>query len=498
MKATKLIALFAVFVLLLCSCASSNNNIETTSDVTKNEITLSLPFSATDSLNPYVAVTKVNQELSMLMYDPLIKLNEKFEPVYYLADDITVDEKTVTIKIKDADFTDGAKFTAADVEYSLNQAQKGVNRYTAQLENIRYSTVLDSKTLTLTLYEVDPYIIIVLDFPIFKSGTAETKDKNDRIIPPIGCGRFTFEKENGYRLVSNKGYYGGVSWVSAISLIDTPDNESLNHIIEVNAVDAAYSDLSNNLIPKMSGSQKSLPLGNMVFVGLNLSSNLLSDPGVRIAVSSAMSRKDIAKSAYFGYATPATGIFPPTWKEAEELQHINSEQNISEAVAYLEQLGYNSKDNDGYCTDEIGNRLTLSLIYNSGNSSRKYVAGLIVGYLKKIGIEVIVEEIENFDEYQSRIDSGSYEMYIGEVLLGKTMDLRDLFLSDVLGGTTETYTNEMVSAFYDGTADMSTVISAFVSEMPIIPLCYRSGVFVHSRKITDDPNISLSDIYSFL
>lgn len=89
-------------------------------------------------------------------------------------------------------------------------------------------------------------------------------------------------------------------------------------------------------------------------------------------------------------------------------------------------------------------------------------------------------------------------MYIGEVLLGKTMDLRDLFLSDVLGGTTETYTNEMVSAFYDGTADMSTVISAFVSEMPIIPLCYRSGVFVHSRKITDDPNISLSDIYSFL
>ena len=82
MKATKLIALFAVFVLLLCSCASSNNNIETTSDVTKNEITLSLPFSATDSLNPYVAVTKVNQELSMLMYDPLIKLNEKFEPVY--------------------------------------------------------------------------------------------------------------------------------------------------------------------------------------------------------------------------------------------------------------------------------------------------------------------------------------------------------------------------------------------------------------------------------
>ena len=214
MKAAKLVAIFSVFALLLCSCSSSNNNTSTSSDITKNEITLSLPFSATDSLNPYVAVTKVNQELSMLMYDPLIKLNEKFEPVYYLADEITVDGKTVTVSVKNAAFTDGDSLTAADVEYSLNQAQKGVNRYTSQLENIRYSTVLDSKTLTLTLNEVDPYIINVLDFPIFKSGTAETKDTNDRIIPPIGCGRFTFEKDNGYQLIANKGYYGGASEVA--------------------------------------------------------------------------------------------------------------------------------------------------------------------------------------------------------------------------------------------------------------------------------------------
>ncbi len=498
MKAIKLIAVCAAFVLLLCSCTGSESSTIQNNNFPENKITLSLPFSATDSLNPYVAVTKVNQELSMLLYDPLIKLNESFEPVYYLADDIAVDGKTVTVSVKNVTFTDGEKLTAEDIEYSLEQAQKGVNRYSSQLENIRYSTVVDSKTLTLTLNQADPYIINALDFPIFKNGTAETRDSNDRIIPPIGCGRYTFEKVSGYKLIANKGYYGGTPAVTTISLIDTPDNESLDHIIEVNAVDAAYSDLSNNIIPKMSGSQKSLPLGNMVYIGLNLSNGTLSEAGIRLAISSVMSRNDIAKSAYFGYATAATGVFPPNWKESEELQHINSEQNITEAVAYLEQLGYNSKDNDGYYTDQTGNRLTLSLIYNAGNSSRKYAAELIVGYLKKIGVEVIVEEIASFDEYRNRIDSGSYEMYIGEVLLGKTMDLRDVFLSDTLGGTTETYTDEMVSAFYEGTADMSTVISAFVSEMPIIPLCYRSGVFVYSKKIDDNPSISLSDIYSFL
>ncbi len=500
MKPIKLIAIAVAMTMLICSCSSnsgkSNQKSESPADGSHTEVSLSLPFSSTDSLNPYVAVTKVNQELSMLMYDPLIKLDNDFAPEYYLAEDISVEGKKITVTVKSAAFTDGSRLTASDVEYSISQARKTENRYKAQLKNISSYTVIDSQTIVITLKEAEPYFVNMLDFPIFKTGTAETKDSNDRVIPPIGCGRYTLEKGNSYRLVPNNSYYGEKPSVDVILLVDTPDNEALDHMIEVNAVDMAYSDLSDNSIPKMIGKQKSLPLTNMVFLGINPANRLLSDAGMRTAISAVISRANISKSAYFGYATPATGIFPPSWAESKALQHINSEQNIDEAVAYLKQLGYNNKDDDGYYIDASGNRLTISLMYNAQNSSRKYATELITAYLKKIGIEVIAKEAESFDEYTSFIANGSYDMYIGEVKLDKDMSLRQLFSGEVVYGLENTYTSEMLASYYDGTADMSTVISAFVSEMPFIPVCYRSGVFVYSQSLDKEPAVSISDIYS--
>lgn len=502
MRLRKLTAVIAASLIFFCSC--SDNAAQVSSDSgdkqpdTYAEVNIQLPFSAADSLNPYVAVTKVNQELSMLLYDPLIKLSEEFEPVYYIAESAEYESGKVTVTLKDICFTDGTTLTASDVQYSFNQAVKTENKYKAQLESISSCTVSDSKTVVFNLVKADPYAVNLLDFPIFKSGTAETKDSNDRVIPPVGCGRYTFDKSDGYKLTANESYYGDEQSFSTVFLIDTPDDESLTHMIEVNAIDMAYSDLSDNNIPKMLGTQKAVPLTNIVFLGLNKNSNLLAKPEMRAAISTAVSRSKIAESAYFNFAAAATGIFPSFWSQAKDLQHISSEQNIEQAVAYLEQLGYNSKDNDGYYVDNSGNRLTFSLLYNKGNSSRKYAAELISQQLKKAGIEITIEEADSFDDYSDKITNGRYDIYIGEIKLGKSMDLRSIFSEESIYGLSETYTAEMLSAFYDGTADLSTVISAFVSEMPLIPICCRQGVFVYSNIAAENPKVSLSDIYADL
>ena len=53
----------------------------------------------------------------------------------------------------------------------------------------------------------------------------------------------------------------------------------------------------------------------------------------------------------------------------------------------------------------------------------------------------------------------------------------------------------MISAFYEEKADISTVISACASEMPIIPICNRKGVFIYSDAIKDI-KVSISDVYT--
>ncbi len=434
----------------------------------------------------------------MLLYDPLIKLDDSLNPVNHLADSIETDGKRITVTLKNVKFTDGTALTASDVYYSIKQAKKSDNKYKKQLENIKSYTVVDSKTIVFDLGQSDPYYVNMLDFPIFKNGTAETKDSNDRVIPPIGCGRYLIDKTNGYRLIANKGYYLKEPSFDYISLIDTPDDESLDHMVEVNAIDMIYSELDDNKIPKMNGTQTTVNQTNTVFLGLNSNNPLLSKDELRAAISSALSRTEIAGSAYFGFATPATGIFPSAWKETADLQHIAPEQNIEQVVAYLEQLGYNSKDTSGYYIDTNGERITFSLVYNKENLSRKYAAALISQQLKKAGIEIVIEEAETFDEYKSKVNSGDFDMYIGEIKLDKSMNLRDVFNDGVIYGVKDSYTGQMVNAFYNNTADISTVISSFIGEMPFIPLCCRQGVLVYSDEIDSDPSVSISDIYADL
>ena len=418
MRYFRVISIILSCLILFSSCNSLIVSDDTTSggkNTSVEEIGIALPYSSTDSLNPYVAVTKVNQELSMLLYDPLIKLDEAFSPVYYLADEISIDKQRVTVTLKDVRFTDNSLLTADDVKYSFNQLNKTENKYKLQLSNIKSCSIFDQKTIVFDLYKYDPYFINLLDFPIFKNGTAETKDSNDRTIPPIGCGRYVIDSENSYRLIPNKDYYNGKTKFDYINLIDTPDNESLSHMVEVSAIDMIYSEFSDSTIPKMSGTQNAVPLTNIVYLGINPNNYLLSKTEMRVAISSALSRDEIVKSAYFGFATAATGIFPANWKEAAELQHISSEQNIKQVVAYLEQLGYNSKDTDGYYVAQSGERITFSLLYNKENISRKYAAGLIVQQLKKVGIEIIVTEAESFEEYSQRLENNNYDIYIIEI-----------------------------------------------------------------------------------
>ncbi|MBQ2815774.1 MAG: hypothetical protein IJE65_03800 [Clostridia bacterium] len=500
MRYFRVISIILSCLILFSSCNSLIVSDDTTSggkNTSVEEIGIALPYSSTDSLNPYVAVTKVNQELSMLLYDPLIKLDEAFSPVYYLADEISIDKQRVTVTLKDVRFTDNSLLTADDVKYSFNQLNKTENKYKLQLSNIKSCSIFDQKTIVFDLYKYDPYFINLLDFPIFKNGTAETKDSNDRTIPPIGCGRYVIDSENSYRLIPNKDYYNGKTKFDYINLIDTPDNESLSHMVEVSAIDMIYSEFSDSTIPKMSGTQNAVPLTNIVYLGINPNNYLLSKTEMRVAISSALSRDEIVKSAYFGFATAATGIFPANWKEAAELQHISSEQNIKQVVAYLEQLGYNSKDTDGYYVAQSGERITFSLLYNKENISRKYAAGLIVQQLKKVGIEIIVTEAESFEEYSQRLENNNYDIYIGEIKLAKNMDLRDVFSKNVISGINESYTSEMIDAFYEEKADISTVISSCASEMPIIPICNRKGVSIYSDSIKDI-NVSISDIYTDL
>ncbi|MDD4698753.1 MAG: ABC transporter substrate-binding protein [Oscillospiraceae bacterium] len=535
MKHISFISFLLCLTMVIMSACSRNTSGNTSSEPEPSSVSsevatagvLTLPYCSSDVYNPYSTTTKVNQQLSQLLYDPLIKLNENLSPVYVLAESVEINGKHCAITIKNTVFSDGTAVTADDIVYSIKKAIESTTKYRAQLSSIISYSAASSTSVTIMLSKSDPYFVNMLDFPIIKRHTDGLKDENNIDIPPIGSGRYTIDLVQKL-LIANPNYYGGVAKIGQIKLLNTPDDEALQHDIEVGSISCYFSDLSDCVIPKMTGSNTTVNLNNLVYMGINMNNPTLKIPEVRYALSCALNRTKIANQCYFTYASAATGPFNSVWKEAANTQSIGIVENIAVAVADLAKIGYNIKDTQGFYMTTANKRLSFTLLVNSNNSCRVSAAEQIKAQLAAAGIEINIKSVD-WDSYLAALTAGNFDLYLGEIKIPNNMDLSELVTpgssiaygvvapdkipttsSDATGTTSSNTqssasstnnvikynsTSEALTAFYNNEATISDVILAFNAEMPIIPICHRSGIFIYSTNFEVGPSCILSDVF---
>lgn len=530
-------AFLCLLTVCLAGCKSPDNTTSTpTQDgdsVSTVPSALSLFFNAKDSLNPYAVTSEHNYKLQTLLYDPLVKINPTFQPEFVIAESVELSGKTCTVVLKSVSFSDGSALTAHDVVYSIKLAKASTLSYAEQLKNVKTYTATDSHTVTITLDRHDPYFTNLLTFPILKAESEKRTDGNKIVLPPIGSGRYIFNRETA-TLTANPYHINGVSPIATINLIDAPDMEVLDFNLESDNVDIYNSDLRDGKMPSMNGSVSATTLNNLVFLGMNINSTWLQYPELRYALSYAVDRTQITTKAYHSYALPATGIFSPLWEDTKGVQNLPSTANLQNSIANLEDLGYNNKDSEGFLVNSKGKRLTLSLICNEENDRRVAAAILIKQQLEAVGIAVNVKLL-TFNQYSRALSGGDFDLYIAEVSFFNNMDVSELVTStgsvsygipeikaeptdsdkqpetpsdsgadtaapeDIIGSE-ETHINnktldDAVKAFYDGNASIVDIVNAFNADMPIVPLCYRSGITVLSNDLENSQISSVTDVY---
>ena len=74
------------------------------------------------------------------------------------------------------------------------------------------------------------------------------------------------------------------------------------------------------------------------YISLNVTQKPFDNPKVREALEYAINRQALAKVAFSGYATPATGIVPPTIDFAQTYPAISYDP--AKAKALLKEAGY--------------------------------------------------------------------------------------------------------------------------------------------------------------
>lgn len=488
-KITKIISLLLCLCILLSACTGGKDVEETTipvEDVVEVESTTEkankmgdgkvvLPYNKTDGLNPFFAKSYENLYLSKLMYEPLYSADNSYTISPVIAEMINVVDNVATVRLRHGVLCSrSGEITAEDVVYSFNMA-KASHGWSASLKNVISAEAVGQYAVDFTLSYKDIYVAGKLDFPIVKVGTAD----NQTSIPK-GSGDYYYSKGKLVNVLNKE---------KSIVLSPIGTNESAENAINIGETDVYFNDLSDCEYSAVAGSTKDVLLNNMVYLGLNSSRGALNNY-IRNAIAAKIDSEKLVVSSYQGHATAMKLPVNPESDLAGQITEIRTEGDINLANNIIDRCGYTKytgkvKTNGAYT-------LTLYLMVNKDNKFRVAAAYNIADSLNECGFLVKVQTV-SYSEYAQRIESGNYDMYLGEMKLDNTMDISGFFSEgNVLSSGINT--NELVAKEYfryrAGEITAEEYYEIFIEYYPFVPVLFRKGFVATS----DDVKLTLKQM----
>ena len=265
-----------------------------------------LSYTQSDSLDPFAAKTQNNQVLADLVFESLFDLDGSYTAQPNLATGYEFTNST-TLKVivpSGLTFSDKSALTVADVVYSFEQA-KNSPAYGSALQGIRSATAEDNNTVVFTLRHPSPYGQNLLTFPIAK---ANAKGKY-----PIGSGRYRYKSTQDGPVLAANVTADFNPHITTIHLVNIAAADSIDNAVNIGNITYAYRDLSENSAKRMTATKKQINQNNLVYIGFNNRSGAFANAHLRKAVSLAVDRNALAKSAYAGYATAARSVYNPAF-----------------------------------------------------------------------------------------------------------------------------------------------------------------------------------------
>jgi peptide/nickel transport system substrate-binding protein len=449
------------------------------------------------------SVDAASERLRTLIFNSLVKKNEKFEYVGELASDIkrSDDGLTFTFTLQDGvKFHDGRVLTSADVKYTLDllfssNFAKSASFYegegTDKRSLIKSVEAPDARTVVVTLTK--PWVGLLsnlVPIPIIPKDSYESQKTH-----PLGTGPFKFIRYDNTQQVCDleayNEYWEGAPKLPAIRVRVISDMNAMQAELQSGRVDIAPmpTSLSPDAVKRLEQDPnlqvKAFQGSNVVLLTLNTASPPLDNVKVRQAIAYAIDRESLIKNLLLGYGKIAHSIIP------EESWSYSPGQTYTYDPAAAKRL-----------LAEAGVRFDKPVVYKLSGSSiagRQY-AGVIQNQLKEVGIPVEIQTPEQntlFDELRRGNFQIAYTQWVG----GNQDPIfyKDLFATSEIPTQTRPsrnrsrYSNpeldklleEAVNTFDRARArDLYTQIQAIVSrDVPILPLWYQSNIVIAKKNV---------------
>jgi peptide/nickel transport system substrate-binding protein len=467
-------------------------------------------FSGLDTLSA-TGTDAAADRVRTLMFNSLVKKNEKFEYVGDLAKEIKTGEDNLTVTFtlpENVKFHNGKVLTSADVKYTFDalfqaQGYKAGSFYdtvpdpadpekkkTIRQAHIAALETPDARTVVIRVARpalVNQLLANLVTIPIIPEGTIEQQKTS-----PLGTGAFKFirfdQLNNLVELEAFPDYWEGAPKIKKLNVRTITDANSLQAEFQSGRVDIApnpsnFSADTYNLLKQNPSLQVVQSEGsNVRYIGFNVQSKPLADVNLRQAIAYAIDREKIINDLLNGQARVAHSILPESsWAYAPGTEYSFDQ---ARARQLLQQSGYRGE--------------VIKFKVAAGNTAISQYAQVIQNSLKEVGINAEIETLEN-NTLLEQLAKGQFEMNTSQWVGGNQdpIFLRDLFASnftpDKGGRNRSRYVNpefdRIIQEAVD-TLDKAKARELYVRaqeivsrDLPLLPLWYPSNLVVATKRI---------------
>jgi peptide/nickel transport system substrate-binding protein len=402
-------------------------------------------------INPILATSQADQDLTMLVYSGLTRALPHGEIVPDLASSYTISEDgtvyTFTIR-DDAVFHDGTPISSDDIHFTIQAAQNPEIRSPrrADWEGVTVS-VPDARTVIFTLpHPYAPFIynttLGILPKHLWRdtaSGDFSFSQLNTR---PIGSGPYyvtsaTMDSTGTatrYDLEPFSKFTLGAPYLKRISFAFYPNERDMVDAWKAGKIQA-MSGISSSALPspERSGTHViSTPLPRVFGIFFNQShAPILTDASLRMALNAALDKEAIVETVLFGHGTPLEGPIPPgvlgitragTTTPSSVVSSASSTTTVEKARAILSKGGWTFDDTEGTWKNKKKQVATFSLATTDA-PELVATANAVAGAWRRIGVEVNVQVYSLSELNTSIIRPRSYDAILFGEVVGREGDL---------------------------------------------------------------------------
>ncbi len=463
-----------------------------------------------NTLNPLLSDLVATAEVGSLIFNGLVKVNDKGEWLADLASEVptpqnggvSADGLTVTYRLRPGvAWHDGRQFTSADVKFTWETIMNRRVNVVSRDGYDRISAVDTPDPLTVVVrfrQYYAPYLTLFTTI-IPRHLLANEVDVNKAPFnrAPVGTGPFRFKEwrlAEAIVLEANPGYFGGRPNLDGILYKIIPDSNIMLTQLKAGEVDVVSNVGGAHVdqVRAVSG-VRAVMTPSMIWEHLdfNVDNALFQDARVRRAIALAIDRQALVTNVVKGAASVATGdqsplswAFNPTVKPPA--------RDVAAARELLAQAGFKPGADGVFVKD--GRRLSFNLVTTTGNKTREAVANEIVQQLKEAGVEATVRLVDVPVFFGDVLRSRRFEAAMFAWVAGLDPDNASLWHSRNIPGAGNNWQGQNYAGWRHPEVDGLTERGArlvdvearrqaylriqelLAQEVPVIPLYFRSNV----------------------